>query len=74
MIKRPDGGWGWIVSIAAFCVAIIVDGVKYSFGIMFVELVDTFKSSNSATSWIISIQVGFVCLSGKFIWHCFDTW
>ncbi|KAL4220689.1 hypothetical protein ACF0H5_021085 [Mactra antiquata] len=67
MDKRPDGGWGWVVAVAAFVDNVLVDGVKYSFGIMFVELVETFKSSNSATSWILSIQVGVFCLSGPIV-------
>lgn len=65
MTVRPDGGWGWVIAIACFTVNVIVDGVKYSFGIMFVELVDTFQRSKSDTSWIMSIQIGILSLSGS---------
>ncbi|XP_045201074.2 uncharacterized protein LOC123554790 [Mercenaria mercenaria] len=67
MSERPDGGWGWIIAIAMLFTCLIVDGVKYSFGIMFVELVETFQKSKSETSWIMSIQVGASLLSGPIV-------
>jgi hypothetical protein len=65
MYVRQDGGWGWIVAIATFLCNVIIDGVKYSFGIIFVELVNTFKGTKSQTSWIMSIQIGVMLLSGE---------
>ncbi|XP_045201070.2 uncharacterized protein LOC123554788 [Mercenaria mercenaria] len=67
MTERPDGGWGWVIAIATFLTNVIVDGVKYSFGIMFVELVETFQKSKSETSWLMSIQVGIMLLSGPVV-------
>ncbi|XP_060584274.1 monocarboxylate transporter 13-like [Ruditapes philippinarum] len=67
MYVRQDGGWGWIVAIATFLCNVIIDGVKYSFGIIFVELVNTFKGTKSQTSWIMSIQIGVMLLSGPVV-------
>ncbi|KAH3718250.1 hypothetical protein DPMN_136723 [Dreissena polymorpha] len=44
---------------------LLVDGVKYSFGILFMELVRVFGRSKGETSLIMSIQVGAMLLSGK---------
>jgi len=68
--KPVDGGWGWIIVISAFVTSAIVDGVKYTFGIIFLELVDTFHESRSSTSLIISIQIGALLLTGMS--HCFN--
>ena len=59
-----DGGWGWVVVIATFVMNVMVDGIKYSFGIMFIDLLDTFQRSKSDTSWILSLQIGFSQLPG----------
>lgn len=65
--RVPDGGWGWIVSISTFFTSFIVDGVKYSFGIIFIELLNTFQKSKSETSLIMSMQIGAFMLTGKML-------
>lgn len=60
----PDGGWGWMVVFASFMIHIVTDGITYTFGVLFVELVDYFGASNAATSWIASILVGVTLCSG----------
>lgn len=62
---RPNGGWGWCVVMSGFLVSFLIDGVKYSFGMMFIELMDAFKGSKGQTSLIMSIQVGAMLLAGK---------
>ncbi|XP_045207943.2 monocarboxylate transporter 3-like [Mercenaria mercenaria] len=56
--NAPDGGWGWVVTFAAFMVGVILDGISFSFGIFFKELLVYFKESKSLTSWIISVLNG----------------
>lgn len=63
--RPPDGGWGWIIVGAAFITYVLVDGVKYSFGMIFMELINTFQRSNSETALIISLQTGALLLSGR---------
>ena len=56
--NAPDGGWGWVVTFAAFMVGVILDGISFSFGIFYRELLLHFKESKSLTSWIISVLNG----------------
>jgi len=46
----PDGGYGWVVLLASFISFFIADGVSYSFGVLFPEIVDYFEESRGATS------------------------
>jgi hypothetical protein len=61
----PDGGWGWAVMIASFFSNMIVDGVCYTFGIFFPELVDTFGASKSVTALVGALVPGTYLLVGK---------
>ena len=45
----PDGGFGWLVVVAAFCVQFFVLGVMNNFGVLFSELLVEFKRSKSQT-------------------------
>lgn len=56
----PDGGWGWLVVVGAFFISMICDGCAFSFGVMFVYLLEEFQQSKSQTAWVASI---FYCLS-----------
>jgi hypothetical protein len=56
--NAPDGGWGWVVTFAAFMVGVILDGISFSFGLFFKELLLHFNESKSLTSWIISVLNG----------------
>ena len=61
----PDGGWGWLVTFSAFSIAIIVDGISFTFGILFIELLDYYEESKSLTSWVISVMKGTYLSTGK---------
>ncbi|XP_055303521.1 monocarboxylate transporter 12-like [Sitodiplosis mosellana] len=60
----PDGGWGWVIVAASFLIHIITDGITYSFGIMYVELLGEFKEGKGYTSWILSLMSGMTLCSG----------
>jgi len=62
--KPPDGGWGWMVVFASFCIHIVTDGMTYSFGIFYVEFLDYFKEGKGYTAWVASILVGVTLCSG----------
>jgi hypothetical protein len=49
----PDGGWGWLVLLGAMMVNILIPGgaIK-SFGILFVEFIDSFEATPTEASWI----------------------
>ena len=38
----PDGGYGWVICFAGFMCMIILDGMMYSFGIFYLDLLDAF--------------------------------
>jgi len=63
--NAPDGGWGWVVTFAAFMVGVILDGISFSFGIFYRELLLHFRESKSLTSWIISVLNGTYLGIGK---------
>ncbi|XP_055342767.1 monocarboxylate transporter 3-like [Paramacrobiotus metropolitanus] len=56
--EAPDGGYGWVIIFAVFMIHLIVDGVSYSFGVLFPQLLDLFGGTKSDTSWTISILIG----------------
>eukprot|EP01039_Chlorochromonas_danica_P004182 gene4182-4595_t len=57
----PDGGYGWVVVIAAFFVHIFVLGNIYSFGVLYAEYIDAFDSNKAVMAWVGSIGV---CIMG----------
>ena len=61
----PDGGWAWVVTFCAFIVGVILDGISFSFGILFIQLLVHFDESRSLTSWIISVLNGTYLGIGK---------
>lgn len=67
--NAPDGGWGWVVTFAAFMVGLILDGISFSFGLFFKELLAHFNESKSLTSWIISVLNGTYLGIGKPQFH-----
>ena len=67
----PDGGWGWVVTFSAFIVGLILDGISFSFGILFVHLLPHFKGSRSLTSWIGSVLNGTYLGIGKLLAYIF---
>ncbi|XP_031628934.1 monocarboxylate transporter 12-like [Contarinia nasturtii] len=63
-ITPPDGGYGWVVVIASFFIHIITDGITYSFGVMYVELLKEFNEGKGYTSCILSLLCGMTLCSG----------
>ncbi|XP_046402307.1 uncharacterized protein LOC124168217 [Ischnura elegans] len=60
----PDGGWGWVVVFASFFVNLIADGITFSFGVLYVELLRYFRQGKSKTAWIGSLFMAMPLLSG----------
>lgn len=52
-----------MIVFAAFLINFISDGISFSFGILYTELLDYFGESKSLTSWVGSLFYG-VCLMG----------
>ena len=65
--RAPDGGWGWLVCAASFTCMLILDGMLFSFGVFYMELLDYFDSSRSKTALIGSLFMGMSLLGGPFV-------
>lgn len=48
---------------------VAADGVTYSFGVFYLELLYYFEEGKGATAWIASILVGVTLCSGKLFIH-----
>lgn len=60
----PDGGWGWVVVVASFVSNMIVDGILYTFGILYVELQIEFPDVGRGQIALIGSLLGGVYLIG----------
>lgn len=58
-----DGGYGWVIVGGAFFVQFWVAGLVKSYGVLYVEVMETFKGSSAAVaSWIPAI-LSCLCLA-----------
>ena len=55
----------WVVLFCAFANYVLVNGICYSFGILYVELLNSFGAGKGVTAWIGSIQIGLTNLGSK---------
>ncbi|KFB52070.1 AGAP001782-PA-like protein [Anopheles sinensis] len=62
--RPPDGGWGWVVCFASFMVNLIADGVTFSFGVMYMELLSYFGEGKGKTAWVGSLFMAMPLLCG----------
>lgn len=65
VVIPPDGGWGWIVVLAAFISFFMAEGVICGFGIFLSEMSKSFNCKMSQVSLIGAIMTGCFCFSGK---------
>lgn len=63
----PDGGWGWVVMIASFFINLIVDGVCYTFGVIFNGLLVSFGASETLTALVGSLVPGMYLIAGPIV-------
>lgn len=54
----PDGGWGWVVTFSSFMISFLVDGVCFTFGLLFTEFLEYFGESKGKTSLLGSVLNG----------------
>lgn len=63
----PDGGYAWVVLIGSFLISFILDGVMYSFGLIYNEIKAFYNVPNDISGWIISFNTGFLFCSGPIV-------
>ena len=54
----PDGGWGWLIVVAAFMMNFTLDGIMYTQGVYLPVFIDEFGSSNTKTALVGSLCAG----------------
>ncbi|XP_013190612.2 monocarboxylate transporter 2 [Amyelois transitella] len=59
-----EGGWGWVVVIAAFCCIMILDGVCFTFGSMIQDIKNDFQTTDSKVAFVNSLAVALYFLLG----------
>lgn len=67
--EAPDGGWGWVISVAFFIVETFTYGIIKSFGIFLQDMKEEFGETNSRVSWIVSICVFTMTFNGRSRFH-----
>lgn len=60
----PDGGYGWVINFASFMCHFISDGIAFTFGVIYSDLLMEFGASKSDTSWIGSLFIGIPLICG----------
>ncbi|XP_051031512.1 monocarboxylate transporter 10 [Phodopus roborovskii] len=61
----PEGGWGWLVMLAAMWCNGSVFGIQNAYGVLFVSMQDTFRAKDSdnmafKTAWVGSLSMGMI--------------
>ncbi|XP_053403426.1 uncharacterized protein LOC128558415 isoform X2 [Mercenaria mercenaria] len=59
-----DRGYAWVIVIAAFFLQAIQDGVRFSYGLYFVEFLNEFNKGKGQTAWVGSIMLSVFNLAG----------
>ncbi|KAL4220443.1 solute carrier 16 [Mactra antiquata] len=62
--KNLDGGYGWVIVVAFFLIEVLVDGIRFSFGLYFVQFLDEFGEGKGRTAWVGSLMVATYNLGG----------
>eukprot|EP00475_Leptophrys_vorax_P019414 TRINITY_DN2651_c0_g1_i1.p1 TRINITY_DN2651_c0_g1~~TRINITY_DN2651_c0_g1_i1.p1 ORF type:complete len:664 (+),score=140.59 TRINITY_DN2651_c0_g1_i1:163-2154(+) len=53
----PDGGYGWVIVGCAFSILFVVLGTQYSFGVIYVALLNDFNSTKATTALVGSVNL-----------------
>jgi len=62
--KEPNGGWAWVVTLAAFTVNGIAWGIPKTLGVFFIDIKDEFAVSNTAVSWLLTVVLSALTFAG----------
>ena len=55
--KDIDGGYAWVILLAAFVSGGIGNGYFSVFAILYVEILERYQAGEYITSWVITIQL-----------------
>jgi len=60
----PDGGYGWIIALASFGIHVIVDGIAFTFGVLFEEFAGHFEEKQARTALVGAVLTAAYLMSG----------
>ena len=63
--EPPDGGFGWFVVAASFCMQAITGGVAYVQGLMYLHFVEAMRSDMVTVAWACTLQVSVWFTGGR---------
>ena len=63
--ERRHSHWKWVIVFSAFSLTFLTDGVRLSAGVIFTELMETFREDNGKTAAIISVMFGVQNILGN---------
>ena len=63
---NKDGGWAWVVLVAAF-VNFTLAGMIYVNGVFNVVFLEEFGESRALTSWAGALQAGLLNIGGRYM-------
>ncbi|CRL08753.1 CLUMA_CG021268, isoform A [Clunio marinus] len=72
--KIPDGGYGWVIVFASLMVSLIADGISFSFGLLYTELLDYFDEGVTKTAWVGSLFMAVPLLAGPIMSNLVDKY
>ncbi|XP_077989318.1 monocarboxylate transporter 12-like [Glandiceps talaboti] len=55
LVEPPDGGWGWMITVAYFFITLFIRGSEAAMSVVYVEFLGYFKAGGAVTSGIISV-------------------
>uniref|UniRef100_A0A8C9WKL3 Monocarboxylate transporter 10 n=1 Tax=Scleropages formosus TaxID=113540 RepID=A0A8C9WKL3_SCLFO len=75
--EPPEGGWGWVVMLAAMWCNGSVFGIQNAFGIIYVSLLKEFGSPDDEdlrfkTAWVGSLSMGMIFFCSPIVSVCTD--
>ncbi|KAG5678198.1 hypothetical protein PVAND_007891 [Polypedilum vanderplanki] len=70
----PDGGYGWVIVFASLMVSLIADGISFSFGLIYTELLKYFNEGTTKTAWIGSLFMSVPLLVGPVMSNLVDKY
>uniref|UniRef100_A0A158R4J8 MFS domain-containing protein n=1 Tax=Syphacia muris TaxID=451379 RepID=A0A158R4J8_9BILA len=62
--EAPDGGYGWVIVFVSFMIHFICDGISFSFGIIFSQIQEYFRTTTTMSGIIASIFLSLPLLLG----------
>ncbi|XP_029926865.1 monocarboxylate transporter 9 [Myripristis murdjan] len=71
--KALDGGWGWVIVVAAFMAQFLAYGAPQSVGVLYPEWLQAFQEGKGMTAWVGSLVSGVGLVASPVCSACVDN-